>query len=74
MSKLMTIFDNQVRPLSKHLDKELNIKHIKVRIEEGFEYEDYIPVQVNYELPSGNKRILTARYIREMKHLGVLPR
>jgi len=70
---MLTFFDNQIRPLSKHLDKELGIKHIKVK-ESTETWDFYVPVTVLYTLPKGTKRIMTARYIQEMKHLGVLPR
>jgi hypothetical protein len=70
---MLTFFDNQIRPLSKDLDKKLKIKHIKVR-EDSNAWDTYVPVTVHYKLPNGNVRIMTARYIQEMKHLGVLSR
>jgi len=48
--------------------------HIRVEFDEKEDWDDYVPVTINYKLPSGRRKIATARHIRELKYLGVLPR
>lgn len=74
---MKTFYDNQIKPLSRELDTTLGVKHIPVKVIEpaGWDFSAfYIPVAVNYTMPSGSKRILNARHIQEMKMIGVLPR
>lgn len=73
---MKTFYDNQIKPLAQSLDEKLGVKHIRVTVieSEGWDITAItVPVLVNYRLPNGNKRIMSARYIREMKMIGVLP-
>lgn len=69
---MLKAYNTLVKPSQARLEKSLRVKHIKVTPLDKY-WDNYVPVTVDYILPSGKKTIVTARYIQEMKALGVLP-